>query len=155
MPVLSSTRTSAPDPRPLASSSFARCQDVERPWTPAPITTTFALVGNDTALLLPLADGADAEQGPVGGRHRRPLRAAPIGLVDPPGDAGAEPLQARHLGLGVVDADVQVHGRLAGRDDIHPLDEQDRPRVAFRRSERRVRATLVQALVAERLFPER
>src|SRR4029450_643016 len=80
-PVLSSTTTSSPEPSPRASSSFARCQDVESPWTPAPMTTPFALRGNDTDLL-PIADRADAEQGPVGSRHRRPPRAAPIGLVD-------------------------------------------------------------------------
>ena len=42
------------------------------------------------------------------GRHRRPPGAATIGLVDPPGDTGPEPLESRHLGLGIVDADVQV-----------------------------------------------
>src|SRR5260370_24782304 len=37
--VLSSTTTSAPEPRPRARSSFARWYAVERPWIPAPTTT--------------------------------------------------------------------------------------------------------------------
>src|ERR1700694_1918508 len=43
MPVLSRRRTSWPEPRPRALSSSPRCQAVERPCTPAPITTKRAL----------------------------------------------------------------------------------------------------------------
>src|SRR4249920_2702733 len=42
-PVLSRMRTSGASPR--ARCSFARCQAVERPWTPAPITRYFADAG--------------------------------------------------------------------------------------------------------------
>src|SRR5262245_23301498 len=44
-PVLSSTRTSRPDPRLRRASSIARCQPVERPWMPAPTTTYWTLSG--------------------------------------------------------------------------------------------------------------
>ena len=42
---LSSTTTSAPEPRPRAASSFARWYAVERPWMPAPTTTKRAEAG--------------------------------------------------------------------------------------------------------------
>src|SRR5437870_8800092 len=45
-PVLSRITTSAPDPEPAASSLIARCHAVERPCTPAPITTYLACSGS-------------------------------------------------------------------------------------------------------------
>src|SRR5919106_350109 len=46
MPVLSTTRTSAPLPRPFALSASARWYALLRPCTPAPITTYFTPLGS-------------------------------------------------------------------------------------------------------------
>src|SRR5919106_4495002 len=53
MPVLSTTRTSAPLPRPFALSASARWYALLKPCTPAPITKYFTPVGS--AIPAPLA----------------------------------------------------------------------------------------------------
>ena len=72
----------------------------------------------------PARGPADAEQRPVWGGHRRPPRAASVGLVHAPRDASAEPLEPRDLRIRVVHPEVEMHGRLARRDDVDALDHQ-------------------------------
>src|SRR5260370_5114448 len=76
--VLSSTTTSAPEPRPRARSALARWYAVERPWIPAPRTRYGERDGSDMVYRLVIA-------------YRATLSPKPYHTTEPSGIERGEP----------------------------------------------------------------
>ena len=116
--VLSTTRMSSPDPRPLAFSICARWKAVLRPWMPAPITAYLVLCGiamRDRPRLIPAirpaADSASSE-------FVVDLRARYQGIV-------ADRLQTNLCPIGRIE---RSNSRQEGGSRLDRASQQDRTR---------------------------